>query len=311
LQLFKSAKLSRPSSSSNLCGIQEALYTVDPLLKIDLQISPSPSEDSVPKRVPLAGSVTVSSRTELYHDLLCLQLPPSGHPNLQDLNSLRNSIQLFEQTLENTIRLVYALCSLVEGLEADPSSWTAPYAPVNHLISYGLSNRQLSILFSIRSDIRLNILQYVLGLDERWSLDATIASCRFVKLCFEQYVHDPALLSFPRPLSFRLSTDDHRRSQFAPSPTIELLALTLPAAVCKMRCRVAYSLAEDGPGVAVLRRGLLDSDQHALVLIQDSYGYLFGAFLSFHTHQREVLRQESSYLFRALPDLRKFPLPKR
>lgn len=281
---------------------------MDPLLKIDLQMSPSPSEDPIPKRVPLVGSVTVSSRTELYHDLLCLQLPPSGHPNLHDLNTLRNSIQLFDQTLENTIRLVYALCSLVESLEADLSSWTAPYAPVEHL-SCGLSKRQCSILLSVRNEIRLSILQYILGLDERWSLEASIASCRFVKRCLEQYVQDTALLSFLRPPSFRLTNP--RRTHFFPSPTLDLLALTLPADVFNLSCRVAYSLSEDGAGVAVLRRSLLDTDQHALVLIQDSYGSLFGAFLSFHKHQRESLRPDSSFLFRALPDLRKLPFPKR
>jgi hypothetical protein len=93
---------------------------MDPLLKYDLQVPPSPSDDPIPRRVPLAGNVTVSSRTELYHDFLALYasqlMPPSSPSPLRDLYPLRQSIHLFKQTLENTGRLVYALCSLVEGL---------------------------------------------------------------------------------------------------------------------------------------------------------------------------------------------------
>lgn len=291
---------------------------MDSLLKYDLQVQPSPSDDPIPRRVPLAGNVTVSSRTELYHDLLdiyashlmpCALTPPSPTP-LRDLYPLRQSIHYFDQTLANNGRLVYALCSLVESLAADTSSWSPPYLPFENLT---LSRRQLAILFSIRSDIRLNILQYLLGLDERWSLEATIAACRSVKRCLEKSQSlDVQPLSFPVSPIFRFT--GQRRSKLYPSSTLRLLALTLPQhTLSHNTCRVLYSLEEDGIGIVTLKRLLHQEQQpqHLLLLIQDSYGHLFGAFLSLQKHQTDLLVPQLSFLFRALPDLRTFPLLQR
>lgn len=45
------------------------------------------------------------------------------------------------------------------------------------------SKEQIGILSSIQKDIRLNIFQYILGLDERWSLEDTISISRFTMTC--------------------------------------------------------------------------------------------------------------------------------
>jgi hypothetical protein len=334
---------------------------MDPLLKysnldIPLHLPALPCDDPIPRRVPLAGNVTVSSRTELYHDLLYLYasqlMPPAlalapvslspasasgpipstlpfppASP-LRDLYPLRQSIHFFEQSLGNTARLVYALCSLVEALSAnDSSSWSAPYRPAENL---SLSRRQLAILFSIRSDIRLTILQYLLGLDERWSLEATIAACRFVKRCLENSVSldltpggglalSPAMASTVASPFFRFSSGRGRRSKLYPSSTLGLLALALPPELSQRRCRVLFSLDEDeGIGIVTLKRLLHEEtssvsssslhSQQLLLLLQDSYGHLFGAFLSLQRHHTDLFLPQHSFLFRALPDLRTFPL---
>lgn len=303
LQLFRSARISRPSSSASLCGMKDEL--TDSMVDCDFQILPPPFDDPIPKRVPLVGSVTVSCRTELYHDLLHIHRFSSRPSRLQfrDLNNFRSSIEMFEQSLENTIRLLYFLCSVVEELLADWTSWSPPYVPLETL---SLTKRQYSVLFSMRNDIRLSILQYILGLDERWSLEATVASCTFVKKCIEYHYRDLVNLTVPSLL--RISSN---KSRIFPSSTVNLLALALPDDVLSLNCQILYSLAEDGVGISFLRSLLQDSHQHILLFLQDSYGYLFGAFLSFVPHQLSTILPEKSFLFRALPDFKIFPLTSR
>lgn len=277
----------------------------NPMLKIDLHIRPSPLDDPIPKRVPLAGSVTVSSRTELYHDLMNFHLYSfdDSKSTFRDLNSLRTSIQMCDQSLENTIRHIYFLCSITENLLADSNSWLPPYIPFESL---SLTKRQYSVLFSIRNDIRLNILQYILGLDERWSIEATVSSCSFVKKCLE--LHYPDLVNLKSPSLLRISC---RKSQLYPSPTVNLLCLALPSDVLALNCHILYSLNEDGAGIASLRPHLRENYQHLLLFIQDSYGYLFGAFLSLLPQHPSTILSEKSFYFRALPDFKIFPLPDR
>jgi ABC-type phosphate transport system auxiliary subunit len=125
-------------------------------------------------------------------------------------------------------------------------------------------------------------------------------------------------LSSPASPFFRIR--GQRRSKLYPSSSLGLLALALPRELSQRTCRVLYALGEDGIGIVAFKRLLHEEDlsqrealppQHLLLLIQDSYGHLFGAFLSLQKHQTDLLAPQLSFLFRALPDLRTFPLLQR
>lgn len=68
-------------------------------------------------------------------------------------------------------------------------------------------------------------------------------------------------------------------------------------------------MLEDGSGVNTLQRILLNNNFFSyLILIQDSFGYLFGAYISYNTEQNNHISTQHSFLFRALPDIKIFPL---
>jgi hypothetical protein len=98
------------------------------------------------------------------------------------------------------------------------------------------------------------------GLDERWSLEATIAACRFVKRCLEQ----SASVTLPLPLSSPASPffwfSGQRRSKLYPSSSLGLLVLALPRELSQRTCRVLYALGEDGIGIVTLKQLLHQED---------------------------------------------------
>ena len=173
------------------------------------------------------------------------------------------------------------------------------------------TEQQWSILFSVRNEIRSSILQYILGLDDRWNLQTTLATCRFTIACLDQCISTSVKKSLTDQPSLNTLQFYQRKSQIGYSSTLNLLTLFLPNDVKNKKCEVIYSMSEDGSGADLLQQKVLLNNHSLsyLLLIQDSFGYLFGAYIS-HIHEQDKdshISKQQSFLFRALPDIIVFP----
>jgi hypothetical protein len=325
----------------------QALGTISPLGLLSTPSSPTEKQraldESKRQKAPLIASVAVSCRAELFHDLLSAQISATsgraccdtifanqsvwtemdesagrGGDEGERASIHRSSEYVF--TTEDQITLLEILCTLVTSLgqEVEKSSKSAIAASP----SSAASSSNLSVLQTVRQNIRFHAFQYVLGLDERWSFTQTVGICSTILSLLERYRpllgpttagpggSSSLLLSM---LPFTLS--GKRRSQLLTPSSLNILARALPKTLVGKTCRVRYSLQQDGASVSTL---LNHSDQapysSCLLVVQDSAGYIFGGYLDERIRSdfsKQYFGTGGCFVFRILPNTKIYSWTKR
>lgn len=255
------------------------------------------------RRIPILGSVTVSCRTELYHDLLSAQISSTDGRYFSNTifnsgdgpNGDNDSGFAYELTSAEHIDLILRLCEMVVSGE--------------HSDRRGSSGKVSATLQTMRRDLRFHVLQYILGLDERWSFEHTVSVCSFVRECIEahQSAGLPGRLSclMDRPMNmfgpFRFIG---RKSRLLSESTMNVLARGMPQALFGLSCSIRYSLIEDGASLMTLVHASKKTPYEAcLVVVEDAVGYVFGGFINEPLKQaREFFGSSACFVFCAMPN---------
>lgn len=274
-------------------------------------------EQTKQRKVPLIASVAVSCRVELYHDLLSAQISAtsgkacsetifSSDADFIHIDDQRPSLQRSSEyvfTPDEQIVLLEILSSLVVSLgnEVDQTSKSRS------------SKDNSNALQTVRQNIRFHVLQYLLGLDERWNFTHTVAICRTILSLIEKY--RPLLaensLNSCAMLPFHIVGSP---SQLLTPSTLNILARGLPKTLFGRNCTVRYSLERDGASVMTLIH-LSESAPYSgcLLVVQDTAGYVFGGYLDgqISGHFREYFGTGLCFVFRALPNTKIYTWSKK
>ena len=259
------------------------------------------------RRIPILGSVTVHCRTALYHDLLSAQISATDgrffSSSIFDLpeRASMGSAQSYELAAAEHVNLLLHLCKLV--LEASTRR------------DYEHCSKTSATLQTMKHDLRFHVLQYVLGLDERWNFEHTVSLCKFVKDCIElckrSNIPSPvdSLVNHRGELFGPFYFTGSRRSKLLSESTINVLARGMPPRLYGLSCSVRYSLVEDGASLLSLQHAADKSPYEAcLLVIEDAVGYIFGGFLNEPLKRgREFFGSPECFVFAAMPSIKLYP----
>jgi hypothetical protein len=311
-----------------------ALGTISPLDLGEASERHRVFEQSKRQKVPLIASVAVSCRVELLHDLLSAQISATsgkacsdtifanesdwadgavlGEDETHRASIHRSSEYLF--TSEDQITLLEILCHLMTSLGVEIE--TKAKAPPFSSSSSPSSSHTVTVLQTVRQNLRFHAFQYVLGLDERWSFNQTVAVCSTILSLLEKYRPLLSLSSSPSSLLSMLPfTLVGKRSRLLTPSTLNILARALPKTLIGKTCRVRYSLQQDGASVStLLHRSDSAPYSSCLLVIQDSAGYIFGGYLDEQIRMdasKQYFGTGSCFVFRSLPNTKIYSWTKR
>jgi hypothetical protein len=260
------------------------------------------------RKIPLIASIAVSCRVELYQDLLSAQISATAGKvcsdtifatntewkNQTNRSSLhRSSEYIF--TPDQQIVLLEIICKFVVALGKE----------------IRIGSDALSPLQSVRHNIRFHVLQYLLGLDKRWSFEQTMRVCQMILKLLEKY--RPMLVDFsvsdPGPFRYL-----GKKSRILTPAALNIIARVFPEYLLTTSCSVRYSLLHQGASLMTLLKASESKPYKAcLLVVQDSAGYVFGGFLEgqLFGKNKEYFGTGSSFVFRALPNTKIYPWTRR
>jgi len=261
-------------------------------------------------RIPILGSEGVKVRAELYHDLLDLLIKTScGLPS--------NLSLFFNTTEEATSSSTPSRQSI--GLDSTESA----------VMTIGLCKLLIELrgnehnASEVRCTFRFHLLQYILGLDERWTMDQSVEACRLVVECLETSSiassngnRGVGVLSPSVPkssLSHRPISFNGRRSSILSDASFNILTSGLPSNILGATCSVRFSTSTSGSSIL----SLLDASETApyracLIVIKDSIGHVFGGFVNQRLQKgREYFGNGESFVFSVFPSTKLYPWSKR
>lgn len=191
----------------------------------------------------------------------------------------------------------------------------------------------------IRQDFRFQIFQYILGLDERWGLELTYATCEQVIKCLE---HSQLINQQPNNFFSMRSTSPHSSASpygGATHPThghgtcrfnghlhlispstfnilVRKMPITISHAATDITCTLAYSLATDGSSLRTLYERMIHkpscSYKGFLIIIQDITGCVFGGFFyGKMENKKSYYGDANSFVFKTTAALKTYPCTNR
>jgi hypothetical protein len=176
------------------------------------------------------------------------------------------------------------------------------------------STRKISENFALKEKLRFNVLQFILGLDERWSYELTVSLCMRLLAVMEK----------ADPLSGSRSQNGFNfgpinllgriKSSLLTPSSVNVLAAAFPPHVIGRDCTIVYALSEHGSAATTLIH-LAEQFSHraCMCVLEDIQGHVFGGFLDtpLHHKPREYFGSGASFVFKVLPSTKIYPWTKR
>ena len=255
------------------------------------------------RRIPLLGSVTVHCRTALYQDLLSAQIyATEGRFFDRSIFGCceRSSVSAgrsYKLSAVEHVNLLLQLCKLVLDVGARRD--------------HERSSKVSATLQTMKHDLRFYVLQYVLGLDERWNFEHTVSLCKFVTDCIKLYGHSniPSNVDCRGEMFGPFHFTGSRRSMLLSESTMNILARGMPPHLYGLSCSVRYSLVGDGASLLSLQHAAERHPYEAcLLVIEDAVGYVFGGFLNEPLKRgSEFFGSSQCFVFTSMPSIKVYP----
>lgn len=261
-------------------------------------------------RIPILGSAAVKARSEVYQDLLDLQIKASSGQSYSntifvgrrsgdvDVHRVDSSEDEDEDCGLEDVHVMLGLCSLLRTLCKERS--------------YNSDKN------GVRYKLRFQLFQHLIGLDERWSLDMSVKACEFVEECMTMCEDSSRMSIVSQQDPFFESNEENYtfrgpKSALLSDAIFNILSRGLPSWLHGSTCSVRYSTAIHGASLLTLLALSEESPYKAcMIVIKDTIGHIFGGFVSQQlVPHREYFGNGECFVFCVFPSTKLYTWSKR